>query len=86
MPGGVVFEEEQSFEPMPLPRQQVPTMGSALLNARIVGFPGDAGVLLAILALALIGVSFYLLTSSIQPPPTLGPDILRAGETPVLPR
>ena len=81
-----MFEEEQSFEPLPLPRPHVPTLGSTLLNARIVGSPGDAGIFLAIVALSLIGVSFYLLMSSTQPPPTLGADHVRVGEVPASPR
>lgn len=82
MAGRVVFEEGQGFDPIPVPRQEVPTMGSALMNAGIVGSRGDAAIVLAVGALILIGVSFYLLISSVKPPPILGADELRPGEVP----
>lgn len=82
MSGKVVFEEGQEFDAIPTPRQETPTMESALSNAGIVGSRGDAMIVLAVCALLLIGASFYLLITSIQPPPTLGPDQLLPGEVP----
>lgn len=75
-----MFEEGQKFDPMPTPRPEPLTLGRAMVNARIVSSPGEASLVLAILAAALIGFAFYLIASSVQPPPTLGPDELRPGE------
>jgi hypothetical protein len=82
MSGKVVFEEGQEFDAIPLPRQETPTMESALSNAGIVGSRTDAMMVLAACAFLLIGASFYLLLSTIKPPPTLGPDQLLPGEVP----
>jgi hypothetical protein len=85
MRGNVVFEEGQGFDPMPLPRPDPPTIEGSLMNAGIVGSRTDAMIILAIAALIVIGLSLYLLITSVQPAPSLGPDQLLPGEVPGYP-
>lgn len=63
-----------------MPRPEPPTIEGALMNAGLVGSRTDAMIVLAVCALLLIGASFYFLISSVEPPPSLGPDQLLPGE------
>lgn len=80
MAGGVVFDEGGGYDPLPAPRIAPPTFADALLNARIASTPGSASAMLVLVAIAIIGFSFYLLASAAKAPPTLGSDQLRPGE------
>lgn len=77
---GVEFEESNEFAPIPQPKLEPPTFGDAVLRSGVVSSPGDAAIILGIFALLLVAGSFYLLASSVQPPPELGADVLRSGE------
>jgi len=80
MNGGVEFEENQNFDPIPQPVLKPPSVVDSFLKSGVISNPGDAAVLLGVFALLLIGVSFYVLISSVPPPPNLGSDVLRQGE------
>ena len=77
----VQFDEQDDAGTIPALRPDPPTFEKALFSARIAASPGEAGILLAIAAVALIGVAFYLLASAVTPPPELGPDRLAPGES-----
>lgn len=81
MENQVRFDEERE-ELIPIPRPKPVTMASMLLHSGIASRPGDAMIILAIVAFCLIAGSFYFLASAVPPPPNLGNDVLRPGEVP----
>lgn len=77
---GVQFDDQQDLGEIPEPELKPPTMGDTLLKSGVLANPGDLSIMLGIFAVLLLVGSFYLLASSIPPPPELGSDVLRPGE------
>lgn len=80
-PRQVTFHEPQNFDELSIARPEPHGFAYRLARAGIMGTPGDAAILIAVGALLLIAVNFYLFAKSIPEPPVLGADTLRAGET-----
>lgn len=81
MPDGVEFDENQGFDPIPQPDLKPPTIGDNLIRSGVFSHPGDLTTMLGIFAVILIGAAFYLLINAVPPPPELGSDVLRSGES-----
>lgn len=82
MPNNVVFDEEDQLGEIPQPELRPPSFADSIIKSGVVTHPGDAAVILGLFALLLIGFAFYLIASSVAPPPQLGNDVLRPGERP----
>jgi len=78
--GTVVFDENQGYDPLPIPRPEPPGLGKTILKMGIVSTPGDAAIVLALFASFLIIGSIYMIVSSIPQEVVLGSDVLREGE------
>lgn len=77
----VIFDEAQKLPSLPEARAKPTTLSDVILHSGVVSSPGDAAILLAVCAMLLIAGSIYFLAASVPPPPTLGADDLRPGET-----
>jgi len=77
----VIFNRKEEFDSIPIPRPEPKGIARRLMRAGIVNAPGDAAIVLAILAVILIAANIYVFTKAFPEAPTLGPDVLRAGET-----
>jgi len=77
---GVQFDEDRRDGVMP--RIKPVTMADALMRSGIVSSPGQAMVILSVIAFVCISATIYFLASAVPPEPApLGHDILRPGET-----
>ena len=77
---GVEFDESTSFDPIPQPKLEPETLGTSIVRIGLVSSPGNAVVVLGVLIMLLVSGAFYILISSIPPPPQLGSDIPAPGE------
>lgn len=76
----VEFDENPEFDPLPELKPVPPSFGDALLRSGVLSSPGDAALILGMFAVLLVAGSFYLIASSVPPPPLLGEDVVRPGE------
>ncbi|MFQ5540933.1 MAG: hypothetical protein ACE5F4_01665 [Candidatus Paceibacteria bacterium] len=77
----VVFNENQDTADFKVPRAESKGLTYRLVRMNVVSSPGDAAVLLGVFAVALIAVNIFLFAKSVPPPPVLGNDVPRPGET-----
>lgn len=78
--GKITFNENTEYNDLSIARPEPKGFAYQLARAGIIKNPSDAAVLLAIVAVVLIGVSIYLFAKSIPEPKVLGEDQLRPGE------
>lgn len=77
----VTFHESGEFEALSVPRPEPRSLAYRLVRMGLARSPGDAAIIIAVSAALLIAVNIYLFAKAIPPPPTLGNDVPRPGET-----
>ncbi|XKT74423.1 MAG: hypothetical protein ACJKTH_03645 [Patescibacteria group bacterium UBA2163] len=77
----ITFNENTEYNDLSIARPEPKGFAYQLARTGIIKNPSDAAVLLAVVAMVLIGVSIYLFAQSIPEPKTLGEDQLRPGES-----
>jgi|GEM_PF-4524302 len=72
----VQFNEEIAQMPVIRPR----SLNDFLLDLGIAVSPGHARIILVLLAMVMVALSIYFISSAVPEPPVLGDDIPRKGE------